>query len=148
MTDFVTQRIAVCINCKPLPKGRPRVVNGRAHTDAKTRAYETMLRANFAAAAHFDKWTIPSGDVVVDIVLRFGSAVHGDVDNCAKAILDAAQGVLMANDKCVRSLYIEREWATAERPEGITVTVTSSPMEPRPKKPKVKRAAAREEKPR
>ena len=106
-----------------------------------------MLRAKFAAAAHFDKWTIPSGDVVVDIVLRFGSAVHGDVDNCAKAILDAAQGVLMANDKCVRSLYIEREWATAERPEGITVTVTSSPMEPRPKKPRAKtrRAAAREE---
>ena len=133
---------------KPLPKGRPRVVNGRAHTDAKTRAYESKLRMAMAMEASRASWVIPPGDVVVDIVLRFGSAVHGDVDNCAKAILDAAQGVLMANDKCVRSLYIEREWATAERPEGITVTVTSSPMEPRPKKPRVKRAAAREEKPR
>ena len=133
---------------KPLPKGRPRVVNGRAYTDPKTRAYESKLRMAMSMEASRVRWTIPPGDVVVDIVLRFGSAVHGDVDNCAKAILDAAQGVLMANDKCVRSLYIEREWATAERPEGITVTVTSSPMEPRPKKPRVKRAAAREEKPR
>ena len=130
---------------KPLPKGRPRVVKGRAYTDPKTRAYESKLRMAMSMEASRVRWTIPPGDVVVDIVLRFGSAVHGDVDNCAKAILDAAQGVLMANDKCVRSLYIEREWATAERPEGITVTVTSSPMEPRPKKPRVKRAAAREE---
>ena len=133
---------------KPLPKGRPRVVKGRAYTDPVTRAYESKLRMAMAMEASRASWTIPPGDVVVDIVLRFGSAVHGDVDNCAKAILDAAQGVLMANDKCVRSLYIEREWATAERPEGITVTVTSSPMEPRPKRAKIKRAAAREEKPR
>ena len=144
----MTDALRVIWNGKPLPKGRPRFGQGSTHTDKRTRAYERSLRAHFAAAAHFGKWTIPPGDVVVDIVLRFGSAVHGDVDNCAKAILDAAQGVLMANDKCVRSLYIEREWATAERPEGITVTVTSSPMEPRPKRAKIKRAAAREEKPR
>lgn len=137
--------IAITIPGKPLPKGRPRVVNGRAYTDPKTRAYESRLRAAFVVNAHAHRWVIPAGDVVVDIVLRFGSGIHGDVDNCAKAILDAAQGVLMANDKCVRSLYIEREWATAERPEGITVTVTSSPMEPRPKRAKIKRAAAREE---
>lgn len=140
--------IAITIPGKPLPKGRPRVVNGRAYTDPKTRAYESRLRAAFVVNAHAHRWVIPAGDVVVDIVLRFGSGIHGDVDNCAKAILDAAQGVLMANDKCVRSLYIEREWATAERPEGITVTVTSSPMEPWPKRAKIKRAAAREEKPR
>ena len=129
--------ITVTIACKPLPKGRPRVVNGRAHTDPKTRAYESMLRTAMAMEASRARWAIPSGDVVVDIVLRFGSGVHGDVDNCAKAILDAAQGVLMANDKCVRSLYIEREWATAESPEGVRVTVTSSPSEPRPRKPKI-----------
>jgi hypothetical protein len=64
------------------------------------------------------------------------------VDNCAKSILDAAQGVLMANDKCVRSLYIEREWATADAPEGLTVTVTSSPSEPPPHKPRKRKGAA------
>ena len=130
---------------KPLPKGRPRVVNGRAHTDPKTRAYETALRASIAAACFWEKWVIPPGDVCVDIVLRFGNAVHGDIDNCAKAILDAAQGIAFANDKCVRSLYIEREWATRERPEGITIEVRSLPHEPPPKRATRKRAAAREE---
>lgn len=134
----MSDRISVTINEKPLPKGRPRVVKKRAYTDDRTRAYESMLRVRCAAAANLNKWKPPAGEVVVNIALRFASAVHGDVDNCAKAILDAAQGVLFANDKCVRSLYIEREWATAESPEGLTITVTSSPMEPRPKKAKVR----------
>lgn len=132
---------------KPLPKGRPRVVNGRAYTDPVTREYERQIRAAMASEARHAKWTLPKGDVVVDIVLRFGSRVHGDLDNCAKAILDAANGVLFRDDKCVRSLYIEREWATAERPEGVTLTVTDSPSEPPPRKPRAKtrRAAARED---
>ena len=130
---------------KPLPKGRPRVVNGRAYTDPVTRAYESKLRMAMSMEASRVRWTIPPGDVVVDIVLRFGSAVHGDVDNCAKAILDAAQGLAFANDKCVRSLYIEREWATRERPEGITIEVRSLPHEPPPKRATRKRAAARDE---
>ena len=138
--------IAITIPGKPLPKGRPRVVNGRAYTDPKTRGYEAFLSIAMRNLAAQHRWTLPTGDVSVRIVLRFANAVHGDVDNCAKAILDAANGVLFRDDKCVRSLYIEREWATAERPEGITVTVTSSPMEPRPKRAKIKRAAAREEK--
>lgn len=137
--------ITVTIACKPLPKGRPRVVNGRAHTDPKTRAYESMLRMAMAMEASRAHWAIPSGDVVVDIVLRFGSGVHGDVDNCAKAILDAANGVLFRDDKSVRIMCVERGWATEDEPEGLWIAVATLPDDPMPKKTKIKRAAAREE---
>ena len=125
---------------KPLPKGRPRVVNGRAHTDAKTRAYETKLRSHFAAVRQS-----AVGDVGVVIELRFASGVHGDVDNCAKAILDAAQPWLFLNDKAVRSLHVWRRWADETHPEGFELTVCPLADDPMPKKKRVKRAAAREE---
>ena len=137
--------ITVTIACKPLPKGRPRVVNGRAHTDPKTRAYESRLRAAFVVNAHAHRWVIPAGDVVVGIVLRFGSGIHGDVDNCAKAILDAANGVLFRDDKSVRIMCVERGWATEDEPEGLWIAVATLPDDPMPKKTKIKRAAAREE---
>ena len=133
---------------KPLPKGRPRVVNGRAYTDPKTRAYETRLRARFSAARHFERWALPTGDVSVRIILRFANAVHGDVDNCAKAILDAANGVLFRDDKSVRIMCVERGWATEDEPEGLWIAVATLPDGPMPKKPNIKRAAAREEEPR
>lgn len=127
---------------KPLPKGRPRVVNGRAYTDPKTRAYESKLRMAMAMEASRVRWTIPPGDVVVDIVLRFGSAVHGDVDNCAKAILDAANGVLFRDDKSVRIMCVERGWATEDEPEGLWIAVATLPDDPRPKRARKRKGAA------
>ena len=140
--------IAITIPGKPLPKGRPRVVNGRAYTDPKTRGYETFLRIAMRNLAGQHNWTLPTGDVSVRIVLRFANAVHGDVDNCAKAILDAANGVLFRDDKSVRIMCVERGWATEDEPEGLWVAVATLPDDPMPKKKRVKRAAAREEKPR
>ncbi len=137
--------IAITIPGKPLPKGRPRVVNGSAYTDPVTRAYESKLRMAMAMEASRVRWAIPPGDVVVDIVLRFGSGVHGDVDNCAKAILDAANGVLFRDDKSVRIMCVERGWATEDEPEGLWIAVATLPDDPMPKKTKIKRAAAREE---
>lgn len=134
--------ISVTIPGKPLPKGRPRVVNGRAHTDAKTRAYESRLRARFAAARHFDRWALPDGDVSVRIVLRFASGVRGDVDNCAKAILDAANGVLFRDDKSVRIMCVERGWATEDEPEGLWIAVATLPDDPRPKRARKRKGAA------
>jgi len=122
---------------KPLPKGRPRVVNGRAHTDAKTRAYETALRRHFSGVRQS-----AVGDVGVSIELRFASGVHGDVDNCAKAILDAAQPSLFLNDKCVRALHVWRRWADETHPEGFELTVNPLPDDPRPKRARKRKGAA------
>ena len=138
--------IAITIPGKPLPKGRPRVVNGRAYTDPKTRGYEAFLSIAMRNLAAQHRWTLPTGDVSVRIVLRFANAVHGDVDNCAKAILDAANGVLFRDDKSVRIMCVERGWATEDEPEGLWIAVATLPDDPMPKKKRVKRAAAREEK--
>ena len=125
--------IEITIPGKPLPKGRPRVVNGKAYTDPKTRGYETFLKMVMRDHASGFRWKIPSGDVFVKISLRFGSKIHGDLDNCAKSILDAANGVLFRDDKSVRILHIQREWATEDHPEGLTIYIDELPDDPMPK---------------
>lgn len=98
--------VHVIIPGHPVPKERPRVVNGRAHTPKRTRAYEAM-----AAMLCRSKVREPlSGDVHVRLLLVFGSHVHGDLDNCAKSVLDAAQGIAFGNDKSISKLTVWREY--------------------------------------
>ena len=47
----------------------------------------------------------------VRLLLVFGSHVHGDLDNCAKSVLDAAQGIAFGNDKSIsKPLTVWREY--------------------------------------
>jgi Holliday junction resolvase RusA-like endonuclease len=48
--------------------------------------------------------------VHVRLLLVFGSHVHGDLDNCAKSVLDAAQGIAFGNDKAISKLTVWREY--------------------------------------
>ena len=136
--------LTVLIPGRPVPKGRPRVgKNGRAHTPERTRAYEAHARAAVHFACIAQKWEAPLGDVSVRIVLTFDTLVHGDVDNHAKAIMDAAQGIAFGDDKRVRSLYVRRDYGPT--PSAVLAVDTLPDMAPPPKKPRIKRAAAREE---
>jgi Holliday junction resolvase RusA-like endonuclease len=127
---------------KPLPKGRPRVVNGRAYTPPETRAYEAKLRSMLAQWMDEDRLEIPPGDVRVDLVFALASGVHGDLDNLAKAVLDAAQGVAIANDKCVRDLRISRQWVREDwQSEGIHLYVRPLPDDPPPKRARKRKVA-------
>lgn len=132
----------VSILGKPKPKGRPRVVNGRAYTPPETRAYEAKLRMIIASECARSRWVRPEGDVAVRMALAFSSGVHGDLDNCAKAVLDAAQGIAFGNDKSVRVLHVERMWADDEHPEGVHMSVIPLDDMPRPKRPRKRKGAA------
>lgn len=108
----------VVIPGKPIPKGRPRFGRGgHTITPKATRAYERHAKACVQAHALAARWKALAGDVNVTILLVFPNRVHGDVDNCAKAVLDAANGLAFADDKQVASLTVRREYGACARAE-------------------------------
>ena len=92
----------VVTGLKPIPKQRPRFGNGRAFTPATTRAYEDTLGWRFRQAAK-----VPLlGPIRVGIA--FETSSRADVDNLAKAVLDAGNGILYGDDSQVVSLIISK----------------------------------------
>jgi Holliday junction resolvase RusA-like endonuclease len=91
------------LDITPKPKGRPRAGHGRVYTPAETRAYEDrvgwLLRAAHVPCA--------DGELGVRAVFHLGSGAEPDVDNLAKALLDAGNGVLWRDDKQVKQLLAE-----------------------------------------
>lgn len=111
----------------PVPKARPRVVRGHAFTPKKTKDYETLVQ---------DVYNLTVGEylgdsaIVVMIDLYFpipesyskskrkriadGEIKHTkrpDVDNCAKAILDALNEVAYKDDAQIVESRITKHYA-------------------------------------
>ena len=96
--------IHLVIPGRPVPKERHRSGKGRTYTPPRTRAFERKVR--LAAMAHQAKRV--EGEVRVDVLVVHPDMRHGDVDNYAKALLDACQGVLFGNDKKAAELHVYR----------------------------------------
>jgi Holliday junction resolvase RusA-like endonuclease len=125
------------ISGNPVPKARPRVVNGHAYTPRETAAYERTVQWCYKAAAR-GALTI-STPCEVAIVFRFpipASArrktmpdkikpgdphIHKpDVDNLCKTILDALNGLAFTDDALVASITARKEYGEP----GTEVTIT------------------------
>lgn len=131
---------------KPCGKGRPRfsTCRGRVHafTPKATRDYEELVAvmATLARAKH--AWATPSSaPVLVKIEARF-PALRGwskaqkvqaeagllhpkkpDIDNIAKTILDASNGLVFADDSQVQRLDVRKRYARAGEECGVLVRV-------------------------
>lgn len=81
-------------------KQRPRVVKGRAFTPKATAECERAIKL---AARKMPKL---SGHVSVQIFLTYKSRVRPDLDNAAKTVLDALNGVAYEDDKQIRFLTV------------------------------------------
>jgi Holliday junction resolvase RusA-like endonuclease len=116
----------------PPSKGRPRFTrHGRPYTDASTREAEESVVAAWMAAG---RPVLADGPVRVSVVvvvprprshyrsdgtlsaagLRAGKwwpRRRPDVDNVAKAVMDALSGRAWHDDACVASLEVWRRWA-------------------------------------
>jgi len=135
MSSAVTFRI----DGDPIPQPRPRVSTsggfGRAYVPKSHPVHE--FRTQVAHAARAAGLNSRSGPVSVEIVATFGrprshlnksgvkrsapTLPRPDVDNVAKAVLDALQDVI-GDDTKVGRLVIEKAWGS----EGCTtVTVTT-----------------------
>jgi Holliday junction resolvase RusA-like endonuclease len=107
-------------NIKIVPKGRPRFFRGHAVTPATTREFEKQVRDMALAQikdggdeVHF------FGPIECTIYLYFKKPKTNksdwcnnkkDVDNCAKAILDALNGILYEDDRQIVKLTVTKKW--------------------------------------
>jgi len=87
---------------KPQPKGRPRFANGKAYTPRATRSYEKLLAWHYR---HAVKEPL-EGDL--GVLLIFITKSRADLDNLAKAALDAGNKILFKDDSQIKMLETHR----------------------------------------
>jgi Holliday junction resolvase RusA-like endonuclease len=89
---------------RPVPLQRHRHGSGGSYLPEKSRTYRELVQqyARLLPVREF------GGDVEVHCWFYFADRRHGDVDNYAKAILDALHGVAYDDDKCVATLGAHR----------------------------------------
>lgn len=109
---------------KPVSKARARViahgVRCTAYTPAKTKAWESAIRWVASASAIKARWKPTADPCEVEIALR-GLHPLSDVDNAAKAVLDALNGLAWDDDRRVWSLLVRRDETLAA--DGALVIV-------------------------
>lgn len=111
----------------PVPKARPRVVRGHAFTPKKTKDYETLVKDvyNLTVGEYLgDSAIVATIDLYFPIPESYskskkrriadGEIKHTkrpDVDNCAKAILDALNEVAYKDDAQIVESHITKHYA-------------------------------------
>lgn len=131
---------------RPVPKGRPRLsAHGHMHTPPSTAKFERQVRK--AVQRKWGKRVAPVG-ASIEVFIKVDRAVPlswskkriiealssgeppqgpGDLDNIAKSILDAINGVIFEDDKQVSRLVVRREYAELD---AFHLLVREAPKKP------------------
>lgn len=111
------------IKIRPIAKGRPRfnMKTGNAYTPTRTREYEKSIKESYKGPLFENsllsiklRFTVDGTELLIEpveenpSVAQPKSKLTSDIDNYAKAVLDALEGVAYANDKQVVCLYLEK----------------------------------------
>ena len=106
MKETKTKPVEFFVEGKPVAKGRPRVTRyGTTYTPAKTREWEEMVAWSARIALGSD----PPMEVPVAVQLVFyRPRANSDLDNLIKAVLDAMNGLVYADDKQISSIHAIR----------------------------------------
>lgn len=121
------------IQGNPVGKARPRFTKqGYAYTDEKTKAYEQLVRIMYRSKYRGQPKATGNVNVEIRITISVPKSAtkkerevllsarpmkKPDLDNVAKIILDALNGVAYEDDKQVTSLTIYREWGETPQVE-------------------------------
>lgn len=115
------------VHAAPIGKGRPRVTRFGTYTPEKTRLYERFVQKEYAAQC--ESYRFPSGAPLSLHIVAFCSiptsyskkkraALRGyphtkkpDIDNMAKAIMDALNGVAWEDDAGIAQLHVSKVYA-------------------------------------
>jgi Holliday junction resolvase RusA-like endonuclease len=97
------------IDGEAVPKGRPRVSRTGTYTPARTVAYRDEVQAAYLAVARRYNRD-DQGRYAVTIQVVTASRRRSDLDNIAKAILDALNGVAFGDDSQVDRLVVTRHF--------------------------------------
>lgn len=96
-----------------------RTGNGNFYMDSKASAWKDLV--GWQARAQW-KGPAASGRVKVRLDLFFKTKQRRDLDNCAKPILDALEGIVFENDDQIDELHMVRR--RDEVKPGVEITIT------------------------
>jgi Holliday junction resolvase RusA-like endonuclease len=137
----MTSEIKFAIPGDPVSKGRPRMTRtGHVYTPAKTERWESFARLCASTAMCGNAPLSGPVSVTVTAVLRVPESwsrkkreaaeagtllpqAKPDVDNLAKAALDALTGVVVLDDKQVVELFVAKVYARAGEGPMVRVAV-------------------------
>lgn len=115
--------IKLSIPIDAIPQARPRVYSKRVAVDPPQSKQFKQQLAYMIKSLRKDS-ALLTGELKVELhifrsagVFKKGvtSARYGDVDNLAKGILDACNGVIWIDDKQISSLYVTKNLADTPR---------------------------------
>lgn len=110
----------------PLPQSRPRFFNGHAYEEPRMKKYKRDLRHSvYAMIPKYRLEELPFTEISsVKIIIyrncRACSKRFGDIDNHAKAILDALRGFIWLDDAIITELSLKK---VESKDEGIEIIV-------------------------
>lgn len=123
--------ITIVVEGTAVPKQRPRISGKVAYTPKKTRDYEERVRSAFRSSYYGNIPVFPQGvpvraciEVIQAIPKSWSNSKHlkaergeivptaknGDLDNIAKSILDALNGLVYEDDCQVTTLMITKRY--------------------------------------
>lgn len=130
----------VFVNCKPLGKARPRfmTMGGKVHTytPKATKDMEKLIADVYQASggkhygedmlhisiiAKFNPPKSTSKKKIIELLKSLYYDKKPDVDNIAKLVLDALNGIAYTDDKQVVALHCEKIYTNGE--QGINITI-------------------------
>jgi crossover junction endodeoxyribonuclease RusA len=89
---------------QPVPWKRTQGAGKRRYTHPQYRAWKGLIQV----AARAARIACIEGPVCLEVEARVGNRKFADVDNLAKAVLDALEGIAYANDRQVCELHATR----------------------------------------
>ena len=127
MEDTALVRIVFVVEGVPRPKARARRgAGGRWYTPQATKAYEDAVSMAARAAGALEPLR---GAVRLCVALWLPDRRRRDVDNCAKSICDALNGIAYGDDSQIEELVVRRH-IDHDRPRA-EVTIECMGTEPR-----------------
>lgn len=116
----------ITLETEPLPQPRPRFARGRCYEPARISRYKEQVRAAaIELMAGAEPTELPL-TVFLTFVRKFkpSSRRFGDVDNLAKAALDACTGVIWKDDSQIVRAVLTKRQAPSARLELEVVPAT------------------------
>lgn len=104
----------------PVPKARPRVVNGHSYTPRKTREFEAAVAWYARGAMSEAGLEVLTTPVILDLVFCRLHA-SADIDNAQKSVLDGLNHVVYADDRQVIGIVCWRD--DGALPAGVHIEV-------------------------
>lgn len=117
---------------QPVPKGRPRFTkSGHTYTPKKTLDFENLIKAEFLKKYGFVEPTEKAIQIEIQFgfeipksyskvkrqeALTIGHLKKPDLDNLAKAVLDALNGLAYKDDSQIVGLNLLKEYSALNKP--------------------------------